>query len=103
MFNRLERFTRGALTDQETTMQDPEFAAAVTHCLSCGQNRSANPWRRGSPLPPVVLDTTAPGTVPENTIRATKQQANAGLRPARPVSAGKVGQLGDTESTMSSS
>jgi len=103
IFNRVEDVVRSVAAEM---MQNPESAAAVTHCLSCGQNRSFHPGTRSPP--PGHLDkdkdTMTPGMLAENSIMAAKRPENGGYRPARsrPASAGKC-QSGDTENTRNSS
>jgi len=72
---------------------DGEFAAAVTHCLSCGQRRSSYPGTCSSSPMHVDKDAMALGMLPEKIVPTTKQPENCVFRPmpSRPISAGKFG------------
>jgi len=109
--NRLELMRNLRNLTEEQMMQN-EFAAAVTQCLSCGQNKSLSPWSRNilpRQVSKEIMTTTTPGIVVDSSTMTAKRMDNAGFRPARsrPASAtsaaGKFSQSGDTESTMTSS
>jgi len=102
IFNRVEDVVRSVTAEM---MQNPESAAAVTHCLSCGQNRSLFAGSRSPPPVHLDTDTMTPSTVAESVIMTAKRPESAGYRPvrSRPASAGKFSQSGDTESTRNSS
>lgn len=112
LFNRVENVMKSVAAEQ---MQTPEFAAAVTHCLSCGQNRSLYPGMHS--LPPWHLDedATTPGIITfkrgENGVfRTVRSRPTSPVRSrptsptrSRPTSPVKFSQSGDVESTMNHS
>mmetsp|Transcript_101265 Transcript_101265/g.195903 ORF Transcript_101265/g.195903 Transcript_101265/m.195903 type:complete len:550 (-) Transcript_101265:73-1722(-) len=103
LFNQVEDAMKSAVADREKLRENPEFAASVTHCLSCGQNRNLCPW----PCSPFILDKDAltPGTDPDDTKNTAKRPESYGFRPmrSRPTSAGKFSQSCETRSTTSTS